>query len=262
MSRASLATGSSDSDRRKSLGSWLTAKENPWFAKALVNRIWSELVGEGFYEPVDDLGESRPCSAPGTLIRLADDFTEHGYEVKWLFRTIMMSDAYQRECRPRRLPDATPFTANVRQPLRADPLVNALTAALGVSLDGPPAGADARAYQNGPRMQLTRLFGYDPSVRREEVTSSIPQTLAIMNSGFFSRLPATGPDAWFSRLLAQTKDDELAITELYLRCFAREPNDQELAVCTAHIKAVNNRSAALEDVFWSLLNSAEMRYRN
>ena len=62
-----LETGVLDEDRRKQLSRWLTSPENPWFARAMVNRLWSELVGEGFYEPVDDIGPDRECSAPRTL---------------------------------------------------------------------------------------------------------------------------------------------------------------------------------------------------
>ena len=87
-----LTKGVTDERRRHSLAEWMTARDNPWFAKAFVNRIWSELVGEGFYEPIDDLGPDRQCSAPQTMDYLAGQFMEHGYDVKWLLRTIMATD--------------------------------------------------------------------------------------------------------------------------------------------------------------------------
>ena len=70
-----LTSGATDDERRQSLADWMTAKNNPWFAKAFVNRIWAELVGEGFYEPVDDLGPDRQVSAPRTTEYLAREFT-------------------------------------------------------------------------------------------------------------------------------------------------------------------------------------------
>ena len=107
-----LSTGTTDGERRTTLAEWLTARENVWFAKAFVNRLWAELIGEGFYEPIDDLGPDRPCTAPQTLGYLADAFASHHYDVKWLYRTVLATDAYQRQSRAKRLPDQTPFAAN------------------------------------------------------------------------------------------------------------------------------------------------------
>ena len=97
---ATLPEGSYDSDRRSQLAEWLT--ENQWFAIAAVNRLWSELIGEGFVEPIDDLGPEREPHAPRTFDFVSAEFAHHGYDVKWLFRTIMSTEAYQRESRPRR----------------------------------------------------------------------------------------------------------------------------------------------------------------
>ena len=113
-----LKTGIEDIKRREALALWMTSPENPWFAKAYVNRMWSELVGEGFYEPVDDMGPDRQCLAPKTLSYLATGFQKQAYDMRWLIRTIMATNAYQRESRPRRKVGETPFTANRTQRLR------------------------------------------------------------------------------------------------------------------------------------------------
>ena len=115
-----LPFGAPDAERRGAIAEWMT--ENPWFATALVNRMWAELVGEGFYEPIDDIGPDRTPSAPKTVEFLSRRFAESGYDVKWLFRVICATEAYQRESRPRREADGTPFVANVAQPLRSDQL--------------------------------------------------------------------------------------------------------------------------------------------
>ena len=261
-----LETGATDATRRGSLGQWMTAKNNPWFAKAFVNRVWAELVGEGFSEPVDDLGLDRASTAPETWDYLASDFADHGYDVKRLFRAVLTSAAYQRECRPKRLPNAAPFTANVRQPLRADQLIDVVAGAIGVPLsDGRSANRAAAGgivINNGPRNQLVQLFGYDPSLRREEITSTIPQALMMMNSPMIHRPLDAGSNSWFGSLVSQTKKDDSVVLELYLRCLAREPNDDELAVCREHLRHAGSRLAGFEDVFWSLLNSEEIRFRN
>lgn len=259
-----LQTGTIDALRRGALADWLTSPENPWFARALVNRMWSELVGEGFVEPVDDMGPDRTASAPRAFEYLAEQFAAQGYDVKWLIQTIVQTEAYQRESRPRRQPDQPPFLANVPQRLRSDQLIDVLSAAVGYEIARDPR-PEASMPQNaafGPRAQLGQLFGYDPSVRRDAIVSSIPQALWMMNSGPIARSVLSSPPySVVGKLLADGATDEDVIVELYLRCLAREPNDAELAVCLAHVRGGGRLGDGFEDVYWSLLNSEEIRYR-
>src|SRR6185295_19818996 len=102
------------------------------------NRIWSELVGRGFYEPVDDLGPDRKCSAPKTLDYLSKQFVASDHDVKWLFRTIVATAAYQRQSRSRPETAGAPMSATCPQRLRADQLFNSLAAALELQDDPQP----------------------------------------------------------------------------------------------------------------------------
>ena len=264
VSGQSLEIGASDQQRRATLADWITAPQNPWFAKAYVNRIWSELVGRGFYEPVDDLGENRDCLAPQTLDYLAGQFVAHAYDVKWLFRVITATDAYQRPSRSRGGPADAPLAANCPQPLRADQLLNALTSALGVAEPPPRSGPDRpRLRLNNVRAQFNLAFGYDPSVSRDEVAASISQALMLMNSPHIERaIKATAQGNLLPASRPSVADDELKITEIYLRCLAREPTDNELATCRDHIETSPNRRQAYEDLLWALVNSTEFRLRN
>ena len=167
LTSATLQIGASDADRRGQLAEWLT--DNEWFAIALVNRIWSELLGEGFYEPVDDIGPDRQASAPAAVQLLAAEFSNSGYDLRWLLETICLTEAYGRESRPRRDSEQTPFTANVPQRLRSDQLMNAILSALEVD-ESQPANRGGRQFANSPRKQFADVFGYDPSVARESVT--------------------------------------------------------------------------------------------
>ena len=121
-----LPPGTPDAERRATIARWITSPRDEWFAKAFVNRIWSEMVGEGFYEPVDDIGPDRNCNAPQTLDYLAKQFVAHQYDVKWLYRTIIATASYQLDSRSRHLPGETPFLANCPQLLRADEVFDAL----------------------------------------------------------------------------------------------------------------------------------------
>ncbi len=261
-----LETGMTDQERRGTIGDWITSPKNEWFAKAFVNRVWAELVGEGFYEPVDDMGPDRSCSAPKTLDYLAKEFVWRSYDIKWLYRTILATDAYQRESRPRRNEEQTPFTANCTQRLRGDQIFDLLVTALGANpqaMGGTFRPANYPGLQFGGRFQFNQSFGFDPSIRRDEVTGSIPQALSIMNSSLVNQaINGRSTSTVLGKLLADTKDDEEVAVELYLRCLAREPNKQELVACVDHVRDTGDRAAAFEDILWALVNRTEFLYRN
>lgn len=258
----SLPIGTRDADRRGTLAEWITAKDNPYFAQAFVNRMWSELTGEGFYEPVDDMGPDRSASAPQTLDYLAKEFAASDYDIKWVFQTIMATDLYQTPSTPRRGPEDPPMQHNVAQRLRADVLFDNLLVSLEAS-EPPSLGGAYGGFRGlqGPRGQFNTAFGYDPSERRDEVQSSIPQALAMMNSPTINQaLRGTGR-TMLARLLVEIKDDKALTQELYLRVFGREPSQSELTTVMLYLKQVGNRTEAFEDLLWGLVNSTEFLHR-
>ncbi len=257
----SLALGAKDEDRRATLAKWLTSHENEWFAKAVVNRLWSELVGEGFYEPVDDIGPERECHAPATIHLLSEQFVASGHDLKWLVATIVATDAYQRPSQPRRNPDESPFAANVPQRLRADQLYSNLVAALGLPDGNTGGGRGIYGIYRGPRTGFSNTFGYDPSLRRDEISGSIPQALAMMNSPVVNGAINARGRTTLARLLSEIKDDRALIAELYLKSLSREPSPSEVQTCLNYIKQVNSRAEAFEDLQWSLVNSTEFLHR-
>lgn len=256
-----LPLGTRDAERRGSLARWIT--QHPCFAQALVNRLWSELTGEGFYEPVDDMGPDREATAPKTLEYLAAEFANSGHDLKWLFRVILATEMYQLPSAPRRGPQDPPMQHNVAQRLRADQVFDNLLLVLELSEPTPPPGAAPQAGRLArvPRRAFEAVFGYDPSTRRDEIQSSIPQALTLMNSPLWAAAIRGRGNTMLARQLAAQPEDRALVQELYLRVLARQPTPSELATCLQYVAEVKDRTEAFEDILWSLLNSAEFLHR-
>jgi hypothetical protein len=226
--------------------------------------MWAELTGEGFYEPVDDIGPDRHATAPKTLDYLAREFAESGYDVKWLFRAITATEMYQLPIAPRRGPEDAPMQHNVAQRLRADQVFDNVLLVLEVS-EPPQRGPQlpgAVGRFGGPRQQFGSAFGYDPSARRDEVQSSIPQALTLMNMPIVAGALRGSGSTMLARELAAITDDPALVQELYLRVLGREASTSELTTCVEFVKEVNNRTEAFEDVLWGLVNCAEFLHRS
>lgn len=267
LNEASPGTGLSDVDRRVALARYITANDNPWFARAFVNRVWAQLMGEGFVMPVDDMGPERTPRHPEVLETLAAGFTTSGYDVKWLLQTIANTQAYQRKIAPRPAAENPPaFASACPTKLRADQLYDAITRILGVEDLGAPAGRTQRKMagrynDSSARGQFRRLFGFDPSATPEEQQGNLPQALFLMNSPAIHNLIAGKGATRLAGILSKHSSNEDALRELYLLVHAREPSSQELAICGEYLKDVDNRQDAFEDILWSLLNSTEFQTR-
>jgi hypothetical protein len=263
---STVAHGLTDEDRRRAVASAFTSPNNPWFARAIVNRVWAELLGEGFYMPVDDLGPTRSARYPEAMELLCTGFVANNYDPKWLVRAIANTETYQRQIRPKSADvDALPFAAATPVPLRSDIIFNSLAQVFGVSdaeMGGRKGKAkDAkdkpRAFLQSPRFQFDALFGIDPSVPKDEITGTIPQSLMMMNSRVFRAGMSAKGETRLGTILKQHPDNRDALRELYLVVLAREPSAKEVEICREYIAEVKSRPEAFEDLMWSLLNSSE-----
>ena len=263
-SEVDVPKGLSAQDRRELVASFVASQDNPWFAKAFVNRAWYALMGEAFYDPIDDLGPARELNSPEVIDVLADAFAAGGYDVRWLFRTIAGTDAYRRQFRSSRSEAGqTPFAANCPSRLRADQILDGLGQALGFDPDAIGArgragkGNDPIARRFGARGAFNALFGVDPSTPNAEVLGTIPQALFFMNSTQVNNALRGRGGAVADVLAEHPIDDEAALETLYLRALARRPNAEEIAVAKRYLDEVPNRREAFEDLLWALINSAE-----
>lgn len=255
----------SDGDRRQALADFMVSKDNYWFSAAFVNRTWGELMGQAFYEPVDNMGPLQNAHYPEILLRLAAHFRESNYDIRGLYRLIMNTEAYQRQARLGESPDQhLHFTGIYPARLPADALWEALDKALG-SMAFPNRQLARR--EGGPKNPIVRrggfeglfkqLFAVDPSAKADEVEGSVPQALMLMNNPQINARMKAGRGNMLAEVLDRNPTDDAAIRDLYLRVLARKPTQRELKVAKDHLQQARSRAEGFEDLLWVLVNSTE-----
>jgi hypothetical protein len=243
---------------RALLAGWITRPDNPWFARAAVNRVWHNFFGTGLVEPVDGLGDARnPPSHPELLDELSRQFIAHDFDLKYLFRSITASRTYQRTSR-RTDPgqdDRRRFARAQVRGLGPEQLFDSLETATGSRLAAVP-GSDAAGRSEGPQARFLAEFE-DVHESPAEAEATILQALMMMNGALVDE--ATRPEK--SRTLAAaiggpSKAAAVAVEELYLAALSRRPRTEELHRLVAYVEA-GDRVRNLRDVLWALLNSTE-----
>ena len=257
-----LPLGTPDKERRETVARLLTSKNNPWFARAIVNRIWTELVGDGFYDGIDDLGPDREPRNAEQLESLCKTFVASDHDLKTLFRVVMATPAYQSPAESRASESRAVGETSCPQRLRADQLFTQVMAALGVDEAALPGrigkkGGDTKRVLGTPRGGFNQVFGFDPGLPRDEITGSIPQALMLMNGPQLARAIDGDRPTLLGRLLREEPDDRAVADELHVRTLGRHATPAEIAVCVDHVRDTGDRAEAFEDVFWALINSAE-----
>jgi hypothetical protein len=252
-----------DLDRRKALADSITDKRNYSFAGAYVNRIWGELMGQSFYQPVDDMGPQKEAVFADVLVRLAASFRATDYDMKRFFRTVCNTKTYQRQIRPGESSEQhLHFAAAYPKRLSADALWESLASVLGQLSAPDRAPAGPLAMFRGPQglEGLFKLeFSFDPSSKSDEIEGSISQALLLMNNPQINaRIQAKGTTL-LGRILSANSDDDEALRALYLKVLARKPTDKEHDRCKNYIAKIGDRKEAFEDILWALINSTEFQ---
>jgi hypothetical protein len=257
----SVSIDATDEERRAALAKFLTSSKNPWFARCQVNRIWTVMMGWGFYPSVTDLGSAKPHHKE-VLELLEREWIASGYDMKWLIRTVALTEAYQRPQQgPAESGEPGPAVCPVR--LRAEQVFEAMQKALGFDENDKKIPAPAPGYgpavqrHTGLRNMVYQAFKENPSTPAEEMQGTIPQALVMMNSALVFAYTSAEGKTLLGDLLAKEQNDEQIVTALYEKVLARKPTAEELATCRRYVAKVGNRKEALEDILWALVNSTE-----
>ncbi len=258
-------------DPRQALVAWMSHPDNPFFAKALVNRYWKHFFGRGLVDPEDDMRVTNPASNPALLDALAKDFIEHDFDLKHLIRTIVSSQTYQLSAEPNdwNRDDKQNFSRYYPKRLNAEVLLDAINQVTGTTtgFGGVPAGTRATQLpDNGFNSYFLTVFGRPESSSACECERSseanLAQSLHLLNSAEIQGKLTAG-DGRAAKLSADAnREHEAKIRELYLLSFSREPSADELSVALGHIEKTGDAKRAYEDIVWALINTKEFLFNH
>lgn len=247
---------------RVKLARWLTAKENPYFAKSLANRYWSYLNGRGIIDPVDDIRLSNPPSNPELLDALTSDFIASGFDLKHLLRTVANSHTYQRTFATHHWneDDDVNYSHATPRRLAAEQLYDAIMTATGAptNLPGVPGGFHASQLpDSSASVAFLDMFGRAPREspceceRSSEV--SLAQTLTLINGPTISEA-IVHPQGLIARLVSAKAEPKQMVEEIYLSVLNRMPTDAERQQGEKYL-VDNSLSDGAQDLMWALINS-------
>ena len=246
---------------RVQFAAWLTGRENPYFARSAVNRVWALLFGIGLVQPIDDFHGENPPSHPEILDELANSFIASDYSVDDIFRVLCRTKAYQRSSRwnSAAVPDPRLYTRMLTKGLSADQAWDSLSLAVGWTTSSDERDGAASERSIGRRRFLEQ---FSPRSWPAEPETSVSQALSLMNGELLNR--ATNIEQCPTLIaVAETPgwaDDE-RLASLYWATLNRPPNNFELErLCQfVAVQGTEQRAARYEDILWMLLNSSEFR---
>ena len=253
-------------DGRREMANWLIAKDNPYFAKAMVNRLWKAMFGRGLIEPTDDMRETNLATHPELLNRLADDIIASGFELRHTLRLLATSYTYGRSgvtC-PGNEADDRFYSHAYRRPLEPEVLADALADVTGVydQYGDLPLGTRAISLVDPltPSISLDVLGRCTRQASCEAAESSVglPTKLHQLNGALINR-KITDPKGRLHAMLNSGQNSETVLTELYLTALGRRPSETESQFWLQQIgKSEQSEVAAwFEDILWSLLSCSE-----
>ena len=239
--------------RRHMVARWMTSRQNPYFAKAAINRVWGSYLGHGFVQPLDDLDPSHPPVYPEVFEALCKQFQLHHYDLKYVLRVISSTKLYQLSCRGAPHEGEDPLAVHfARMPLRrltGDQVYASFVQATGFR-DANPNASDAVA-----REEFRERFT-DSAPSPTEIKTTILQALSLMNGRHMSAATDLEKSEFLSVVAeAPFLDWPARVETLFVAAFSRPPNSEEVELFQE--SSTIDSKTALADLFWVLLNSAE-----
>ena len=262
----------SDYSIRGKLADWMVSNENEYFGKVMANRVWADMMGRGLVEPVDDLRATNPATNEPLLAALGKYFAENKYDIKKLIGIIAKSHVYGLSSEPteRNVADTRNYSRHYRVRLRAEVLLDAIS-----DITAMPNNFSAMAY--GARSnqiwthRVTNLFldtfgrpdpNQDPPCERTP-DSTVTQILHLMNSPEL-HAKVTNSSNSISKMIDEQEAEPGEVTkQIYLLCYSREPDGDELEICLKIFgENKDNPKAAASYILWALMNTPEFTLKD
>lgn len=271
-----------DDDRLAAFADWVANPDNPFFAKAQVNRIWLHLMGRGLVDPNDDFRATNPPTNPELLDWLAKDFAAGGFRLKHAVRTIMTSRTYQYAAvteNKATMGDELHHSHALVQPLEAEQLLDALSQVTGVpvrfggyplglranQVPAPPQSNNARrGIPEGMGDRFLKVFGKPERLLTCECERNddpgLLQAFQLITGDLLNTMIRAN-DNRIGKLIAAGKTDAEMLDEFYLAALSRPPTSAEVSKLLEYVRTAKDRRAAWEDVVWAVVNSKEFLLR-
>jgi hypothetical protein len=259
-------------DPRVKLAEWLTAADNPYFARAICNRVWGHYLGVGLVDPVDDMRATNPPSNPELLDSLARDFITHKFDLKHLMKTILKSRVYGLSSSPtdNNRTDTRNYARYFSRRLEPHVLLDAISSATGAPQkfeDYPEIKKAILLPNEKARSDFLEIFGRSerttPCECETSLAPNLSQVLYLLNSDELQR-KLSAKDGVLDELAKPEKPNADVVEDLFLRTFSRLPQPDELQDAIKQIENEKdpNRRTVLEDLLWTLLNSKEFLFNH
>lgn len=246
--------------RRQKLAIWMASRDNPYLARAAVNRAWFVMFGRGLVEPVDDLGPHNPASHPELLDELTQYFIDTGFDLRELFRTLALTKTYQRTSRWTGA--AAPAELYAHMPVKsltADQLYDSLNRILARRSQGQMPGVNLRSPLLDPQRQqfLTKMQTQGKSPL--DYQAGILQALTLINGADLAEATTAERGPLLLALDSPLFGEGDRLETMFLATVTRLPSENERGVFLKHVasRSPSEKGKAWSDVLWALLNTAE-----
>lgn len=262
-----------DGSSRQTLANWVTAADNPYFARAMADHLWSYLMGVSILEPIMEPSDDIPMTHPDLLNDLAKALVDNNFDAKFLIRAIVHTDAYQRSSGGAKLADKEDYHLFVRMPIRAlspEQMYDSVEIATSGGMRPPQTPVNPNQFFNPNHLQTPRaqfLNKFQNQDRRHEPQTSILQALFMMNGKFLAERTKVDSNKDLVTLTLPVYRDGHAgrLKSMYRLVLSRPVRQNEVDRLVPYLEkgdATGNLSNAVSDIYWALLNSSEFMHNH
>ena len=250
--------------RRNELGKLMM--ESRYLDKMLANRMWAHFMGYGFTKPIDDMGPHNPATHPELLDYLGQQIRKKNFDLKQLISWIALSESYALSSRSNSsneslddplLGETPKFSRFYMRQMRAEELYESLITATR-ALEGRGSYEEQEELKSRWLGQFVVAFGNDEGEETTSFNGTIPQALMLFNGDLVKKATSSDKGSFLNDLASSELNNTQKINYLFEAAFARKPNMNEVKVANQLLAArKGDLTAALQDIWWAVLNSNE-----